>query len=96
MVVEVLLWISNSPLVLGQPNHCEVKIAALESIYVEHVKEMTRREMEMAQSDTRARQLWEQAHEEVVKAEKIKERAIGCMNSGIEISCHACRKKFRP
>ncbi|KAK1435733.1 hypothetical protein QVD17_01500 [Tagetes erecta] len=93
--VDLQLSISVRP--IKSLSKTEGEIAALESMHVEHVKEMTRREMEIAQSDfTCARQLWTRAHEEMEKAEKMKERAIGCTDSGIEITCHACTKKFRP
>ncbi|XP_076881643.1 uncharacterized protein LOC143529826 [Bidens hawaiensis] len=75
----------------------QIRIAAMESAYAKRVMEMTRREMEMAQSDfARARHMWEMAHEEVERAEKMKERATRRVDSCMEITCQACRRKFRP
>ncbi|KAL8123274.1 hypothetical protein AgCh_011304 [Apium graveolens] len=55
----------------------QIRLAALEKAYAERVRELTRREMELAQSEfSRARHMWERAKEEVDKAEKLKERAI--------------------
>ncbi|PWA49008.1 protein SHOOT GRAVITROPISM 5 [Artemisia annua] len=71
--------------------------AAIERAYIERIMEMTRREIDMAQMEfARARNMWEMAREEVERAEKMKERAICRVESCMEITCHACRKKFRP
>ncbi|GFP82450.1 hypothetical protein PHJA_000388000 [Phtheirospermum japonicum] len=74
----------------------QIRLAAMERAYAERLMEMTRREMELAQSEfVRARNLWERAREEVGKAERIKERAFRdsmCM----EITCFCCNHKFRP
>lgn len=54
--------------------------------------------MELAQSEfARARHMWERAHEEVEKAEKMKEKAMRRIDSTcMEITCQACRQRFRP
>ncbi|PON77300.1 SHOOT GRAVITROPISM-like protein [Parasponia andersonii] len=54
----------------------QIRLAAMEKAYAERVRELTRREMELAQSEfARARHMWETAREEVEKAERLKERA---------------------
>ncbi|XP_054807881.1 protein indeterminate-domain 14-like [Prosopis cineraria] len=77
----------------------QIRLAAMEKAYAERVRELTRREIEMAQSEfTRARHVWERAREEVQRAERMKERAtvnhIG--SSCMEITCQSCRRRFRP
>jgi len=76
----------------------QIRLAAMEKAYAERVRELTRREMEMAQSEfARARQMWERAREEVDRAERIKERATRQVDSAcMEITCHSCRQRFRP
>ncbi|KAH6794693.1 SHOOT GRAVITROPISM-like protein [Perilla frutescens var. hirtella] len=73
----------------------QIRLAAMEKAYAEHMMEMTRREMELAQSEfLRARCLWERAREEVERAEKMREKAnSACMEN---ITCLSCRQKFRP
>lgn len=78
----------------------QIRIATMEKAYAERVREMTKREMELAQSEfSRARHIWERAREEVERVEKMKERAtrrISNDNSScLEITCQACRQKFR-
>ncbi|KAL1812386.1 hypothetical protein ACET3Z_022451 [Daucus carota] len=75
----------------------QIRLAALEKAYAERVRELTRREMELAQSEfSRARQMWERAREEVDKAEKLKERATRRIDpTCMEVTCQACRQKFR-
>ncbi|KAL1553964.1 protein indeterminate-domain 14-like [Salvia divinorum] len=71
----------------------QIRLAAMEKAYAEHMMELTRREMEAAQSEfLRARSLWERAMEEVHRAEKMREKAAACM----EITCLSCTHKFRP
>ena len=76
----------------------QIRLAAMEKAYAERVRELTRREMELAQSEfARARHMWERAHEEVEKAEKMKEKAMRRIDSTcMEITCQACRQRFRP
>ncbi|KAG6421300.1 hypothetical protein SASPL_117850 [Salvia splendens] len=70
----------------------QMRLAGVEKAYAEHVMEMSRREMEVAQTEfLRARSLWERAREEVQRAHKMRERA-----AGMEITCLSCRHKFRP
>lgn len=73
------------------------RLAALEKAYVERVRDLTRREMEMAQSEfSRARLMWERAREEVEQAEKLKHKAMRWINpTCMEITCQSCRQKFR-
>ncbi|KAI8543982.1 hypothetical protein RHMOL_Rhmol08G0259700 [Rhododendron molle] len=76
----------------------QIRLAAVEKAYAERVREMTRREMELAQAEfARARHVWERAREEVDKAERMKERATRRVDSAcMEITCQSCRQKFRP
>ncbi|OWM90594.1 zinc finger protein SHOOT GRAVITROPISM 5 [Punica granatum] len=76
----------------------QIRLAAIEKAYAERVRELTRREMELAQSEfARARNMWERAREEVDKAEKMKERATRRTDSRcMEITCQSCRQRFRP
>ncbi|PON72136.1 SHOOT GRAVITROPISM-like protein [Trema orientale] len=54
----------------------QIRLAAMEKAYAERVRELTRREMELAHSEfARARHMWERAREEVEKAERMKESA---------------------
>ncbi|KAI3765988.1 hypothetical protein L2E82_16035 [Cichorium intybus] len=75
----------------------QIRIASMEKAYAERVREMTKREMELAQSEfSRARHMWERAREEVERVEKMKERATRRIDSTcMEITCQACRQKFR-
>uniref|UniRef100_A0A1D1YU88 IgA-specific serine endopeptidase autotransporter n=1 Tax=Anthurium amnicola TaxID=1678845 RepID=A0A1D1YU88_9ARAE len=76
----------------------QIKLAAVEKAYAEEVREMTKREMELAEKEfARARLVWERAREEVGKAERMKELATQRINSACtEITCQACRQRFRP
>ncbi|KAI8529214.1 hypothetical protein RHMOL_Rhmol12G0207400 [Rhododendron molle] len=79
----------------------QIRMAGVEKAYAERVREMTRREMELAQSEfARARHVWESAREEVERAERMKERAIqrvdGSSSTCMEITCQSCSQKFRP
>ncbi|XP_050221042.1 zinc finger protein SHOOT GRAVITROPISM 5 [Mercurialis annua] len=76
----------------------QIRLAAIEKAYAERVRELTRREMEMAQSEfARARQMWQRAREEVAKAERMKEKATRQMDSTcMEITCQSCRQRFKP
>ncbi|KAL8111640.1 uncharacterized protein LOC141667248 [Apium graveolens] len=75
----------------------QTRLAALEKAYVERVRDLTRREMEMAQAEfSRARVLWERAREEVEQAEKLKIKAMRWISPAcMEITCQSCRQKFR-
>ncbi|KAL3716720.1 protein indeterminate-domain 16 [Eucalyptus grandis] len=76
----------------------QIRLAAIEKAYAERVRELTRREMELAQSEfARARHMWERAREEVDRAERMKERATRQIDSAcMEITCQSCRQRFRP
>lgn len=76
----------------------QIRLAAMEKAYAERVRELTRREMELAQSEfARARHMWERAREEVDRAERMKERATRQIDSTcMEITCQSCRQRFRP
>ncbi|XP_057517029.1 zinc finger protein SHOOT GRAVITROPISM 5-like [Amaranthus tricolor] len=72
----------------------QLRVAAIEKAYAERVRELTRREIELAHSEfARARAMWDKAREEVAKAERLRDSATTCMG---EITCHSCRQKFRP
>ncbi|KAK1433922.1 hypothetical protein QVD17_10840 [Tagetes erecta] len=77
----------------------QIRIATMEKAYAERVREMTKREMELAQSEfSRARHIWERARDEVERVEKMKERATRRIDNStncLEITCQACRQKFR-
>ena len=76
----------------------QIRLAAIEKAYAERVRELTKREMEMAQSEfARARHMWQRVREEVEKAERMKERATRQIDSTcMEITCQSCRQRFRP
>ncbi|PWA98276.1 hypothetical protein CTI12_AA021650 [Artemisia annua] len=85
---EALNWKQND----------QIQRTSMENEYVERLKEMTQREMELAQSELScARYMWERAHEEVERVEKMKAKATRTNGSAcMEITCQACRRKFRP
>lgn len=73
----------------------QARLAAMENAYAERVKDLTRREMEIAQSEfVCARYTWERAREEVEKMKAIACRHID--STCREITCQSCRQKFRP
>lgn len=76
----------------------QIRLAAIEKAYAERVRELTKREMEMAQSDfARAKHVWKRARVDVEKAEKMKERATLRIDSTcMEITCQSCRQRFKP
>ncbi|XWS37116.1 hypothetical protein CRYUN_Cryun19dG0015800 [Craigia yunnanensis] len=76
----------------------QIRLASIEKAYAERVRELTKGEMEMAQSEfARARHLWQRAREEVEKAERMKERATRQIDSTcMEVTCQSCRQRFRP
>ncbi|XP_021775747.1 protein SHOOT GRAVITROPISM 5-like [Chenopodium quinoa] len=68
----------------------QIRLAAIEKAYAERVRELTRREIELAHSEfARARAMWDKAREEVCKAERLRDTATTCMG---EITCHTCRQ----
>ncbi|KAI0492816.1 hypothetical protein KFK09_027092 [Dendrobium nobile] len=76
----------------------QVRLAKLERAYAEHMKELTRRELELAEKDfTRARLVWERAKEELEKVEKMKMVATRRLSTTcIELTCQACHQHFLP
>ncbi|KAF8106631.1 hypothetical protein N665_0136s0003 [Sinapis alba] len=76
----------------------QIRLAAIEKAYAERVRELTRREMEMAQAEfSRARVMWQKAREEVERAERLKERSMTKIDTTcLEITCHSCRQRFTP
>ncbi|KAJ9559542.1 hypothetical protein OSB04_004702 [Centaurea solstitialis] len=76
----------------------QIRITSTEKAYVERVREMTQREMDLARSELScARHMWERAQEEVARAEKMKAKATHWIDSNcMEITCQACRQTFRP
>ncbi|KAG2311450.1 hypothetical protein Bca4012_025943 [Brassica carinata] len=76
----------------------QIRLAAIEKAYAERVRELTRREMEIAQAEfARARVMWQKAREEVERAERLKERSMTKIDTTcLEITCHSCRQRFRP
>ncbi|CAK7336720.1 unnamed protein product [Dovyalis caffra] len=76
----------------------QIKLAAIEKAYAERVRDLTRKEMELAQSEfAKARHMWQRAREEVDKAERLKEKATRQMDSTcMEITCQSCRQRFKP
>ncbi|KAJ4825131.1 hypothetical protein Tsubulata_041336 [Turnera subulata] len=79
----------------------QIRLAAIEKAYAERVRDLTRREMELAQSEfAKARQMWQRAREEVEKAERLKERAtsrqVAADSTCMEITCQSCRQRFKP
>ncbi|KAH7866765.1 hypothetical protein Vadar_024556 [Vaccinium darrowii] len=106
--LDLQLSISVRPIIRPPSTNCvealrwqaaeQIRQAEVEKAYAEQVREMTRREMELAQTEfARARLMWERAREEVDKAERMKERATRRVDSAcMEITCQSCRQKFRP
>ena len=76
----------------------QIRITSTERSYVERVREMTQREMDLARSELScARHMWEIAQEAVARAEKMKAKATHWIDSTcMEITCQACRQTFRP
>ncbi|KAH0450844.1 hypothetical protein IEQ34_021536 [Dendrobium chrysotoxum] len=76
----------------------QVRLATLERAYAERMKELTRRELELAEKEfTRARLVWERAREELEKVERMKMVATRRISSTcIEITCQACHQHFLP
>lgn len=87
-----------------------MRLAAMEKAYAERVRELTRREMDLAQAElARAGILWERTREDVSRVERMKENAMARIltpypqvssasnsNACLEITCHSCRRRFRP
>lgn len=86
--IEALRWHSAE----------QIRLATIEKAYAEQIRELTRREMELAQSEfARARLMWKKVQEEVEDAERQKARAIHQIDSMcMEITCQACQQRFQP
>lgn len=76
----------------------QIRLAAVEKAYVERVRELTRRELELAEKEfTRARMIWERARDDMEKVERMKVASSRRISSAcIEITCQACRQRFQP
>ncbi|KAK9117559.1 hypothetical protein Sjap_016506 [Stephania japonica] len=86
--IEALRWHSAE----------QIRLAAIEKAYAEQIRELTKREMELAQSEfVRARLIWKKVQEDVENAERQKARATHQIDSScMEITCQACQQRFRP
>lgn len=74
----------------------QIWLAAIEKAYAERMRELSRREMELAQNEfSHATILREKAKEELDQAQKLKERSTSTTTT-MEITCHSCSQKFRP
>lgn len=75
----------------------QVRLAALKTTYADQMRELARRELEMANNEfARARLIWERAREEVERVERMKMIATRRIGSTIiEITCRNCRRHFR-
>ncbi|KAI4341341.1 hypothetical protein MLD38_026075 [Melastoma candidum] len=78
-----------------------IRVSAIEKAYTERVRELTRQEVGLAQTEfTCARHIWEKAREDLEKARRAKDRATrqvdSSSTSGMEITCQSCRQRFRP
>lgn len=83
---------------LKQHNAEQIQLAAVEKAYVERVRELTRREIELAEKGfSRARMIWKQAQDDMENVERMKVASTRRINSAcIEITCQACRQLFQP
>lgn len=89
---------SKNQQVLRQEVAEQVRLAALEQAYADRMRELARKELQLAEKEfARARLIWKHAREEVEKAESMKMAATRRISSTcIEITCQACRQHFRP
>ncbi|XP_020683585.1 zinc finger protein SHOOT GRAVITROPISM 5-like [Dendrobium catenatum] len=83
--------------VLKQHAAEQVRLAALERVYAERMRELARRELEQAEKEfARAKMIWERAREEVEKVESMKMIATRRISSAcVEITCQNCRNHFQ-
>lgn len=98
VLVDLNLSISTSNRSRLSPSEEPSRAVALENAHAARVREMARRELELAEQDlARARLIWDRASEEMEKAERMKAIATG-MNStcSMEITCRNCHRRFRP
>ncbi|XP_042442945.1 protein indeterminate-domain 16-like [Zingiber officinale] len=75
----------------------QIRLAAVEKAYIERTRELIRRELDLAKKEfARAKLVWEQAREEVEKAERLKEIATRRVSfTCLEITCHNCHQPFQ-
>ncbi|CAN6472349.1 unnamed protein product [Victoria cruziana] len=75
----------------------QLRLAAVEKTYAEKVRELTRQEMELAETEFAcARHIWQKAAEQMERAKQMKNEATRHVDSnGMEITCHACQQPFR-
>ncbi|KAG6475824.1 hypothetical protein ZIOFF_065053 [Zingiber officinale] len=79
------------------PSQEPTRAAALENAHAARLREMARRELQLAEQDlARARLIWERASEEMEKAERMKGIAAGMNSACLEITCRNCHRRFRP
>lgn len=82
---------------LKRHNAEQIRLAAVEKAYAERVRELTRRELELAEKEfSRARMIWARARDDMEKVERMKaasSRRIG--SACIEITCQACQQRFQ-
>ena len=83
---------------LRRHNAEQIRLAAVEEAYAERVRELARRELELADKEfSRARMVWDRAREDMEKVERMKVAASRRISSAcIEITCQACRQRFQP
>lgn len=83
---------------LKRHNAEQIRLAAVEKAYAERVRELTRRELELAEKEfSRARMIWERARDDMEKVEKMKVASSRRISSVcIEITCQACQQRFQP
>ncbi|KAK8937883.1 hypothetical protein KSP40_PGU011382 [Platanthera guangdongensis] len=75
----------------------QVRLAALETAYADQMRELARRELDMAKKEfAQARLIWERAREEMERVDRMKTIATRRIGSTcIEITCRNCRRHFR-
>ncbi|KAG0485643.1 hypothetical protein HPP92_009517 [Vanilla planifolia] len=76
----------------------QTRLAAQEKARAERTREITRRELEMAEKDfARARLVWERAREDVEKVERMRLISTRRFSATcVEITCQSCRRSFQP
>ncbi|XP_074566188.1 uncharacterized protein LOC141822756 [Curcuma longa] len=99
-VLDLNLSISASTGSCPPPSEEPTRAAAAlqeNATHAARVREMARRELELAEQDlARARLIWERASEEMEKAERMKAIAAGMNSACLEITCRNCHRRFRP
>ncbi|KAK1281517.1 hypothetical protein QJS10_CPB22g00637 [Acorus calamus] len=75
----------------------QMRLAEAEKAYAGRVRELAKREAAAAEAEfEKARAVWEAAREAAERVEWVKEKASRRTSSAcIEITCHACRQRFR-